>query len=172
MKPSPEFLQHHAVEAPAVNVRTFRQGWRVHSRLDALRRDGRLTAGQWQAAVEYREAWESARLEAAATMRLIRGGGGGVGDGGHARLLAGIAIVARLRAVESAIGRWRADLCRACIVHDLPWVALGRHLHCDRETARDWTVAAIRTLARAWSAPQRRQRLQMHAHAGQRPGAV
>jgi hypothetical protein len=171
--PTPHRARHAvAIEAPQVDALAFRQGWRVASRLDLLHRDGRLTAGQWQAAVEYRAAWEGARLEAAATMRLIRGGGGGAGDGGHARLLAGIGTVARLRAVESAIGDWRADLCRACIVHDVPWVALARHLHHDRETVRDWTVGAIRALARAWSAPQRRQRLQVATDTGQRPGAV
>jgi hypothetical protein len=149
------------VEAPRIDAAAFRQGWLVHSRLDALRRDGRLTAGQWQAAVEYRAAWESARLEAAATMRLIRGGGGGVGDGGHARLLAGIAIVAKLRTVEDAIGSFRADLCRACIVHDMPWAVIGRQLRRDPHTVRDWAVWSIRALARAWSGPQRRQRLQV-----------
>jgi hypothetical protein len=164
--------QHVAgIEAPQVDALAFRQGWRVASRLDVLHRTGRLTRGQWLAAVEYREAWERARLEASTTMRLLRGGGGGDSDS-HARLLAGIGTVAKLRAVESAIGRFRADLCRACIVHDLPWVELARRLHHDRETVRDWTVLAIVALARAWSAPQRRQRLQVAIDTGQRPGAV
>jgi hypothetical protein len=154
MKPSPEFLQHHAVEAPAVNARSFRQGWRVRSRLEVLHRTGRLTAGQLQAAVEYRAAWELARLEAAATMPLLRAGGGGSTDQ-HARLWAGIATVAKLEAVESAIGGMRADLCRACIVHDMPWAELARRTGRDSHTARRWTVLAIVALARAWSGPRR-----------------
>jgi hypothetical protein len=169
--PTAHRAQHVAgIEAPQVDALAFRQGWRIASRLDVLRRTGRLTPGQWQSAVEYRAAWERARLEASTTMRLMRGGGGD--SDSHARLLAGIGTVAKLSAVESAIGRLRADLCRACIVHDLPWAVLARRLHHDRETVRDWTVLAIVALASAWSAPQRRQRLQPHAGAGQRPGAV
>jgi hypothetical protein len=169
--PTARRAQHVAgIEAPQVDALAFRQGWRVASRLDVLHRTGRLTRGQWLAAVEYREAWERARLEASTTMRLLRGGGGD--SDSHARLLAGIGTMAKLRAIEDALGQWRADLCRACIVHDLPWAELARRLHHDRETVRNWTVLAIVALARAWSAPQRRQRFQVAIDAGQRPGAV
>ena len=159
------------IEAPQVDARAFRPGWRVQTRLDVLHRDGRLTAGEFQAAVDYREAWERARLEAGSTMRLIRGGGGS-SAGIHTRLLAGISTEAKLRAVEDAIGRWRADLCRACIVHDMPWAELARQQNRDPHTVRTWTVAAIQALARAWSSARRRQRLQAHDRAGQHPGAV
>jgi hypothetical protein len=85
----------------------------------------------------------------AAVAQLTRAGSGGVSDP-HARQLASIASVAKLQAVEAAIGTLAADLCRACIVRDMPWAETARLTHRDPHTVRDWTVLAIRALARAW----------------------
>lgn len=167
MKPSAAALQHLAgIEAPAIDAREFRQGWRVRTRLDVLRDTGRITAGEYQAAVEYRSAWEAARLEVATTAQLMRSPGGGADA--HTRMLAAVGAVAKLQAVEASIGRFAADLCRACIVRDLPWVEVARITGRNRETVRDWTVLAIRALARAWSGPRRRLAPRPVTDSGQR----
>src|SRR5262249_54017831 len=50
--PTPQFRQHHNVEAPQVDSTAFRQGWRVTTRLDALLEAGRIDKEQWEAARE------------------------------------------------------------------------------------------------------------------------
>lgn len=170
-QPSAAYRRHHDVEAPRIDARAFRQGWRVRSRLDVLLRDGRLTPGQWQAAVEYRAAWERAHAPSfggGAGLELLHCGGGG--DGDH---LAGLAdTLRRLREVEARIGRLASALCFVCIVQDQPWADLGRLWGCDPHTVRDRTVAAIRRLAIAWNMARRLPSLQTAIGTGQRPGAV
>jgi len=52
--PSPEYRQHHDVEAPRVDTATcFRPGWRVHSRLASLAESGRIERDQLDAAVTW-----------------------------------------------------------------------------------------------------------------------
>src|SRR4249919_1151308 len=124
-QPSDAYRQHHDVEAPRVDWRAFRQGWRVRSRLDGLLDDGRITPGEWQAASEYRDAWDALR-------RTTRGGGSGIrvaGYGGDRNSrAAAIDRAARIRAAETAIGPEAAALCYACAVEDLSWRTLGARL--------------------------------------------
>lgn len=157
-QPSAAFRRHHDVEAPAVDARSFRQGWRVASRLDALHRDGRITAGQWQAAVEFRAAWERVLRVTGGTPELGTRVSGSAGGAGVDRLAAVADTITKLREIEAAIGRLAFDLCLACVVEDAAWVTLGKLLHRDRETARDYAAAAIRLLAPAWEAATRRRR--------------
>lgn len=169
--PTAHRAQHvEGIEAPAVDARAFRQGWRITSRLDALHRDGKLTAGEWQAAVEYRAAWcrvLSASPRSFAPMRVS-----GFAGGGADRLATLTDTITRLRAVEAHIGATAAILAYWCIVADQSWAATGRKLQRNPETVRDWTTDAIRLLARAWSGARRRPRAKPAACAGQRPGAV
>jgi hypothetical protein len=148
-QPSDAYRQHYDVEAPRVDWRAFRQGWRVRSRLDRLLDDGRITPGEWQAASEYRDAWDALR-------RTSRGGGGdsgprvaGYGGDRNARAAA-IDRAARIRAAEDSIGPDAAGLCQACAVEDLSWRALGARLGVRDVTAMGRTVDALRALARAW----------------------
>lgn len=159
--PSAARLQHaDAIEAPQVDTGAFRQGWRVHTRLDALHRDGRITAGQWQAAVEYRAAHERVSIAAAyaGSGELLRVSGGGAGGGTDGRL-AGVAdTMKRLRKTDAAIGRFDAALCSACILVDRPWAEIARVIGHNPETIRDWTARAIGRLAAAWSLQTARRR--------------
>jgi hypothetical protein len=148
--PSLAYRQHHDIEAPRVDALAFRQGWRVVTRLDALHRDGRISAGQWQAAVEYRAAWERALTAGGGGAgALVRIGAGGAGDGAASRLAAAVDGISRVRQVHAAIGG-HAALCFLCIVEDRSWADSGRALGRDPQTVRDWTVLAIAALARAW----------------------
>jgi hypothetical protein len=147
--PTQDRAQHvEAIEAPRVDAAAFRQGWRVHTRLDRLLADDRITPGEWQSAVEYRDAW--ARILGAAGGDL---GGARVSGGRdhHDRLLGQLGTLAQLRAVEARIGRLASALCVACIVEDRAWAWVALQCHRNPETVRDWTALAIRALAGAWA---------------------
>jgi len=166
VKPSTEFTKHHDVEAPRVDAAEFRQGWRVRTRLDQLRADGRITRGEWQAATEYRSAFEIARYASPPAA------GSGVDHAGSsdAGLLAKLAAVRRLREVEATIGKLATALVVACVVTDLSWAAIARHCLRNPETVRDWTCLAIRAMAVAWATPGPRRAADPPSSGRGRPG--
>ena len=146
--PSADRLRHaEAIEPPRIDWRAFRQGWRVVSRIDRLLADRRIDAGTWQAAVEYRAAWEALRRSSAGTAPAVRLAGRGGTSGAEASTLD---RAARIRAVEATIGREAAALCHACAVEDLSWRTLGVRLGVRDVTAQARTVIALRALATAW----------------------
>jgi DNA-binding transcriptional ArsR family regulator len=137
------------VEDPRVDERAFRQGWRIRTRLDQLLVDQRISAGEWQAATEFRSAWLSAR-----ELTARESGGSGIRIAGgrttDAATIARLEAAKRVRIVEITLGKLAIALVVACVVEDLSWAAIGRHLHRDAETVRDWTVVAIGALSRVW----------------------
>jgi hypothetical protein len=147
--PSLDRLRHaETIEPPRVDAVTFRQGWRVRSRLDRLLADRRITAEVWQAAVEYRDAWA----------RVLAGGGGELGgtriSGGadaHDRQIALVGTLAVLVEIERRLGRLPTALCVACVVEDLSWPEIGRRCGRSNHTAEVWTIYALRALAGAWA---------------------
>lgn len=152
--PTPELRGHvEDVEDPRVDERAFRQGWRIRTRLDQLLVDQRISPGEWQAATEFRSAWLSSR-ELTARESGIRIAGGTSGD---AATLARLAAARKVRIVELAIGKLATALVIASVVEDLSWAAIGRQCQHNAETVRDWTVIAIRGLARAWGYATGRQ---------------
>ena len=163
MKPTPQFRRHHAVEAPAVDGNTFRPGWRVSTRLDGLFAAHLITAGEWQAASEYRDAWERV-LAMARTASLTAAAGGGGGDA-HAPIVAACDAVERLRLVAVQIGHAADLLVFRCAVEDRPWAWSARQLRRDPHTVRTWTVAAIGALAPAWHGWRRPKRYRRHMEA-------
>jgi hypothetical protein len=147
-QPGDAYRQHHDVEAPRVDDRAFRQGWRVVTRLDGLLAEGRITTGTWQAAAEYRDAWDALRQTSTGS-----GSGGSLHvetNGARDRHPGRLDRIARINAAEHAIGATSAGLCRACILDDVSWHALGQYLGVRNVTARDRTVDALGALATAW----------------------
>jgi hypothetical protein len=147
--PTADLGQHfEAIDPPRVDAVSFRQGWRVRTRLDALLASHRITSGHWQAAVEYRDAWG----------RVLQAGGGSPGacrfSGGtdpHHRVLGLLATVTRLRVVHTTIGADFATLCFACAVEDRSWASIAAARRRNPETERDRAVRALRALAFAWA---------------------
>src|SRR5215475_10205007 len=153
MKPTTERMQHAlAVEPPRVDKHEFRQGWRIRTRLDVLHATGRITAAEYQAACDYRAAWErvlSAVTPAPGTARVSANLG--INGNTTANAFAASAdTLTRIRLAESAIGSTAALLCHRCCVEDWPWTRTAKLLHRDRETVREWTICAIQGLARIW----------------------
>ena len=153
-QPTPEFREHHDVEPPRVDDVEFRQGWRVNSRLDQLRAAGRITRDEWQAAIEYRTTWGIAREIGSREPGMIRIASSGSEDAG---VIARLDAAVKLRIVEDAIGKLATALLVAAVVLDRPWADTARRCQRDPHTVRDWTVFAIRALARAWAGATRRR---------------
>lgn len=167
--PTVHRAQHaQAIEAPQVDASAFRQGWRVASRLDALHRDGHITAGEWQAAAEYRAAWHRVLSASSGSSFGQMRVSGGAGDGGADRLARLADTIGRLRSVEARIGSTAAMLSYWCVVADRSWATTGRALQRNPETVRDWTTDAIRLLALAWSSARRRPGAAPAKRSGQR----
>jgi hypothetical protein len=146
--PSDDRVRHaEAIEAPRVDSTTFRQGWRVTTRLDALLADGSITFGQWQAACEYRDCCVSLSAGPSGPGSERTNGGADV----HARQIALLYAAARVRAVDRALGHATASLCHAVVVLDRSWRDLGLSLGCHRLTARRVAVQALQALSAAWS---------------------
>jgi len=142
--PAAEYRQHHEVEAPQVDTSSFRQGWRVHSRLDSLATSGRIDRQQLEAAVTWGNWAERVATPGTSPWR-IRVDGGGQGGGTFADRQ--IDVAARLRESTAALGTSRIALLGACVVEDMSWRRLGLRLGVSAETARERVVEAIAALA-------------------------
>ncbi|MCL2427890.1 MAG: DUF6456 domain-containing protein [Alphaproteobacteria bacterium] len=147
-QPSPEYRRHHDVEAPRVDGRTFHPGWRVHTRLDGLARDGQISDAAYAAGKRWRRDWEMA-MEHSTSWRVDAavGRGGASGDGPIDRLDA----VGRLREAQAAVGlrAWRVLVC--VVAQDYPWTETGGRLGIADNTARRQAARALEALARHYA---------------------
>lgn len=154
MQPLPQFQLHHDVRAPQVDARSFRQGWRVHTRLDGLLDDRLIEPCHWQAACTYRTAWDrTLAVPGAWAAWAASRTSGGTGDA-HSRLAALVRIQGVLRWVEEAMEAREVTLCRLCVVEDRSWRSIGGLLHISHHTARRWAASAIVVLAARMEAPR------------------
>jgi len=156
--PTWSFRRHHDVDPPRVDASTFRQGWRIRSRLDALYVAEQLTAGEWQAAQEFRMACDRVRGVTGHTAPDLRASGAGHSGGAHDAMLGMVATTARLRVVDRYLGPLFSLLCVQCCVHDVSWAHLGRVVGVDPKTAQTYTVTALRRLGVVWIATAARLR--------------
>jgi hypothetical protein len=142
--PAAEFRHHHDVEAPQVNSTSFRQGWRVHSRLDSLATSGKIDREQLEAAVTWGRWAERVATPGTSPWRIrVDGGGHGGGNLTDRQLDA----AAKLRASTAALGVSRIALLGACVVEDRSWRQIGQRLGVAAETARVRVVEAIVALS-------------------------
>jgi hypothetical protein len=150
--PTFSYRRHHDVDPPRVDASTFRQGWRIRTRLDALHAAELITAAEHQTGVEFRAACDRVRGVSAPTAPDIRATGSGRPDGAHSAMLSAIATQSRLRVVDAQLGPLFSLLCVQCCVHDVSWAHLGRVVHVDPHTARSYTVRALHRLGLVWIA--------------------
>jgi hypothetical protein len=146
-QPTIEFRQHHAVEAPAIDHRENRPGWRVKSRLDGLLAAKLITTTEYHRALSFRRLYETASKGVAASSVWNRSF-----VDPHCRAPAPemgerqAAALARLAQIRTAIGALYV-LLLLIVVEDAPWCAIGRHFGIDARTAQRWAVASIAALA-------------------------
>jgi hypothetical protein len=153
--PTASYRQHvETIDPPRIDATSFRMGWRRRTRLDRLLADGRISAEVWQAATEYRVAWESVLADGSLDLAAARVSGGA--NDGHDRMLRLLTTLSRLRRVEDAIGPLAAQLVSRCAVEDQSWAAMARLVTFARnpETVRDWTVTALGLLCAVWRRAQ------------------
>ncbi|HEY1442344.1 MAG TPA: hypothetical protein VGF65_16330 [Mycobacterium sp.] len=143
-QPSAEYRRHHDVTAPRVDARTFRQGWRVRSRLDVLLADGAIDAVGHAQAIAFRDAWETAYGRSGNALMSVRSGGS---TGPHDREGRRLDASGWLRGAALHLGAHGYLLVEACAVHDLSWPEIGRRFVVSHHTARSWTIQAINRLA-------------------------
>jgi hypothetical protein len=147
-EPSDHYQQHHDVSAPRVDRHTFRQGWRVLSRLEGLLIDGAIDEATYAAAVRFRRDWETGLEQRGASLMSFHSGGASQTDRATARLGA----LGRLRRVAESLGALDCKLVQQCVILDQRWTETARQHGVTDKTARQWTIAALRRLGRALGA--------------------
>ena len=151
LRPSVEYLAHHDVDAPRVDLSAFRQGWRVRTRLAQLHADGAITARAWGAGMQFVLDWEVAYGRGRSAPLMMMPGGGGADE--HARMAQRVDAVTRLREAGEHLGPLAFRLIEQCVVHDLAWAAIARTHDVTAPTARRWTIAALKHLAACSTPP-------------------
>ena len=146
--PSTEYRQHHQVDAPRVDAREFRPGWRVKTGLDGLRDKGLITGREYRRAVEFRRTYEAAHKGAMSSATWNRA----FVDRRCRRTPAPemterqAAALARLVEIRAALGALY-PLLLLVVIADASWCEIGRRVGIDPRTARRWGAAAIAALA-------------------------
>jgi hypothetical protein len=143
--PSAEYLAHHDVDAPRVDLTVFRQGWRVRSRFAQLVSDQAIDAQTFVAGVQFAVDWEVAYGRGRSAPLMIMPGGGGADE--HSRMAERLDAVTQLREAGEHLGPLAMQLVEQCVVHDLAWAAIARSHSVTAPTARRWTIAALKHLA-------------------------
>ena len=146
--PSIEYRRHHQVEAPAVDQREYRPGWRVKTSLDGLLAAGAITPRQYRIALDFRAAHERAMRGA---VRVSRWGAVYVDSGCRGSPAAEISerqadALDLVRRVEVVLGSLYTLLVWL-VVDEFCWTEIGRRLSVDRRTAKTWCAGAVAALA-------------------------
>jgi hypothetical protein len=142
--PTPQFRQHHQVQAPQVDGAAFRQGWRVATRLDGLLEAGRIDREQWDAAAEWRRWAEVISPMKAQSWDLRIDTPLMPNDAG---MLFRVNAASKLRACIAAIGELRIRLLECCVLRDRSWAEVGQAMRVSDKTAKDYVVEALGALA-------------------------
>lgn len=143
--PTDFYRQHHTVEAPAIDEREFRPGWRVKTKLMLLLETGRIDRRQFEAAAAFKGWCEAVGRQRTSTWLAVRVDGGRRPEG----LISTHQIdsARRLHDAGMALGRDRVKLLFWVIVDDLAWNRLGPRLGVSTKTATWRAVEAIDALA-------------------------
>lgn len=139
--------QHASLEAPAIDMESFRPFWKVRSRIDKLLVAGDITGFEWRCASEFRNLYDRAlgsQLEASCL------DGTGRGSGYRPNLQPSehrLATLSRLRDLQGRLDRRTLQLLEAVIVDELTWCELGKRLRVHACTAKRQAISALRSLA-------------------------
>jgi hypothetical protein len=143
-RPTPQFTQHHDVAAPRVDDRSFRQGWRVATRLDSLLEAGRIDREAWDCACQWRR-WAETITPHKAQLWDTRVDISTVPT--DAGMLLRVHAASKLREAAQALGELRVRLLEACVLRDRSWREIAAVVRISDKTVRDYTVEAITALA-------------------------
>jgi hypothetical protein len=142
--PTPQFRQHHHVEAPRVDSTVRRPGWRVTTRLDGLLEAGRIEREQWEAAREWRRWAELIGLSHVQRWDVRPDAPCHPSD---LPMLRRVQAAAKLRTCNTALGELRTRLLDCCVARDLSWREIAALLRVSDKTAQAYVVEALSALA-------------------------
>ncbi len=142
--PTPEYRQHHNVEAPRIDGQAFQPAWRIRTRVAVLAERGAIgrseleAASRWQRWVEVvsRVAVQSWERPVDCSHRPDDG----VGD---PKLLA----ADNLKAAATALGQQRSYLLMWSVVGDEAWSQIARRLGVSDKTVVLRVIEALAALA-------------------------
>jgi hypothetical protein len=144
--PSEHYRRHHRVEAPQVDDRAFRTGWRVHTRLRGLADAGLIDRQQLDAATSWGRWTERTAAPVTSGWRMKVDGGTRRAE----RIVEAHTLdtATKLRACAVALGPERCALLRATVVEDQSWRALGVSCTVAKRRVVEAVVALEQYLAR------------------------
>lgn len=146
-----EYLkQHTSLEAPAIDMASFRPFWKVRSPLDRLHADELISWFEWRCASEFRNLYDKALGSEVKAGSLD---GTGRGSGYRANLRPSdhrLMALRRLRDLQSQLDRKTLRLLEGVIVYELGWCEFGKRLRVHASTSKRRAIAAIKTLGTAW----------------------
>jgi hypothetical protein len=115
-----EYRRHYDVEAPAIDARTFRPGWRRRTRVAALFEDGQISREAFVAGMLWRQWVET--LGQVAVQRWTARIGAQLRDGPTP---AQIVAARELRSAGAALGPYRTRILFEHLVEDLSGASSG-----------------------------------------------
>jgi hypothetical protein len=146
-RPTPEFARRYDVLAPRVDDRTFRQGWMVQTRLQALFEQGQITreerdiAFQWKRHAEtitpsHVQPWQ-VRVDTSITAT----------DSGAVHRVHAATVI---REAAAVLGPLRVKLLEWSVLEDRSWAEVGRLVRLSDKSAKEHAVEAIQALRDWW----------------------
>jgi hypothetical protein len=142
--PTPQYRRHHDVSAPQVDSISFRQSWRVSTRLDNLLEAGRIDREAWDCAQEWRRWAELICLSHVQRWDVRPDTPCHPSD---LPMLRRVEAAAKLRACAEALGELRIRLLDCCVARDLSWREIATLLRVSDKTATVWVIEALFALA-------------------------
>jgi hypothetical protein len=144
--PTPQYRQHHVVEAPQIDAEVFHPAFRVKTRLLGLAEAGKIDRRELEAAVIWRR-WHEAIGRVRVQSWEVR-----VGHSLTSGTLSPHQSLAaeQLRACLAALGPDRVRLLEWSVALDMNWKDIGRRIGLSDKTAIARVIEAIAALA-LWS---------------------
>jgi hypothetical protein len=146
-----DYLKRHtSLEAPAIDMASFRPFWKVRTRIDRLHADELISWFEWRCATEFRNLYDTALGSQVKAGSLD---GTGHGSGYRANLRPSdhqLMALRRLCDLRDRLDRETVRLLEAVIVDELSWCELGKRLRVRACTAKRKAIAAIHRLSQVW----------------------
>lgn len=141
------YQQHVALDAPQVDSSAFRPFWRVTTRLDRLLNDGAIGYAEWHAGRHFRSLIDTCVIGVWPGQTLGKDGGSGSGSLGSKLMDIRLDAIRRVEWVRETLGDRPTSLIASCTVDNRSWAATGRQFGMAPQTAKLWTVRALKGLA-------------------------
>jgi hypothetical protein len=146
MKPSPQFLRHHNVDAPQIDRTAFHPAWRVRSQLDTLLLRADIDPELYRAAERFRRTWLAAfgSLTSSSLKHVGQLSPHNPPIGREPFLQ--FQALRRIQDIHAKLDPYCFDILIALLIDDLPWVEIARRRKIHRITAKSHAMAALNML--------------------------